>query len=137
MCKMYNTLLHITELHYSIHLFLNMHVVVLLVELTRTKKCSWLNAVQYIKDYMHVVYIDGLVLDCSISSALALEILQSCTTPSTNRNIPMTMLPIFKRSEQAIRNITFVSCIETIHAVFCTATIYNIIYEYSVLADYL
>ena len=28
-------------------------------------------------------YIDGLVQDCSISSALALEILQSCTTPST------------------------------------------------------
>ena len=26
-------------------------------------------------------YINGLVLDCSISSALALEILQSCTKP--------------------------------------------------------
>ena len=29
-----------------------------------------------------VPYIDGLVQDCSISSALALEILQSCTKPS-------------------------------------------------------
>ena len=91
---------------------------------------------------MHVVYIDGLGQDSSIFSALALEILQSFITPSMNRNIPMTMLPIFKRSEQAIRNITFVSCIvhiETIHAVLCTATIYNIIYEYMyvVLADYL
>ena len=27
-------------------------------------------------------YIDGLVQDCSISSALAMEILQSCTKPS-------------------------------------------------------
>ena len=26
-----------------------------------------------------MVYIDGLVQDCSISSALAMEILQSCT----------------------------------------------------------
>ena len=28
-------------------------------------------------------FIDGLVQDCSISSALAMEILQSCTKPST------------------------------------------------------
>ena len=27
-------------------------------------------------------YIDGLVQDCSISSAYALEILQSCTNPA-------------------------------------------------------
>ena len=27
-------------------------------------------------------YIDGLVQDCSIFSALAMEILQSCTKPS-------------------------------------------------------
>ena len=27
------------------------------------------------------MYIDGLVQDCSISSVLALEILQSCTKP--------------------------------------------------------
>ena len=30
-------------------------------------------------------YVDGLVQDCSISSALAMEILQSCTKPSTCR----------------------------------------------------
>ena len=29
-----------------------------------------------------MVHIDGLVQDCSISSALAMEILQSCTKPS-------------------------------------------------------
>ena len=31
----------------------------------------------------HRKYIDGLVQNCSISSALAMEILQSCTEPST------------------------------------------------------
>ena len=30
-----------------------------------------------------VFYIDGFDQDCSISSALAMEILQSCTKPST------------------------------------------------------
>ena len=29
------------------------------------------------------IYIDDLVQDCSISSALAMRILQSCTKPST------------------------------------------------------
>ena len=32
--------------------------------------------------YLVITYIDGLVQDCSISSALAMEILQSCTEPS-------------------------------------------------------
>ena len=35
--------------------------------------------------YMHTsiyAYIDGLVQDCSNSSALAMELLQSCTKPS-------------------------------------------------------
>ena len=31
---------------------------------------------------MHQIYIDGLVQDCSNSSALAMELLQSCTKPS-------------------------------------------------------
>ena len=31
--------------------------------------------------YSILEYIDGLVQDCSISSALAMEILQSCTEP--------------------------------------------------------
>ena len=31
---------------------------------------------------MGMAYFDGLVQDCSISSALAMEILQSCTKPS-------------------------------------------------------
>ena len=30
---------------------------------------------------MHVLYIDGLVKDCSNSNALAMELLQSCTKP--------------------------------------------------------
>ena len=32
--------------------------------------------------YKNDNFIDGLVQDCSISSALAMEILQSCTKPS-------------------------------------------------------
>ena len=38
----------------------------------------------YIRDftvYIYIVYIDGLVQDCSNSSALAMELLQSCTNP--------------------------------------------------------
>ena len=30
----------------------------------------------------HIMYIDALVQDCSISSALAMEILQCCAKPS-------------------------------------------------------
>ena len=37
----------------------------------------------YVNDCEH--YIDGLVQDCSISSALAMDILQSCTKPSIYR----------------------------------------------------
>ena len=37
----------------------------------------------YVNDCEH--YIDGLVQDCSIASALAMEILQSCTKPSIYR----------------------------------------------------
>ena len=32
---------------------------------------------------MKTVHTDGLVQDCTISSVLAMEILQSCTKPST------------------------------------------------------
>ena len=32
--------------------------------------------------YFHVPFIDGLVQDCSNSSALAMELLQSCTKPT-------------------------------------------------------
>ena len=39
------------------------------------------------------VYIDGLVQDCSISSALALEILQFCTKPSICLNVLKQMDP--------------------------------------------
>ena len=44
--------------------------------LNRTRGATNYNANVYIK------YIDGLVQDCSISSANALEILQPCTKPS-------------------------------------------------------
>ena len=37
-------------------------------------------------------YIDGLMQDCSISSALAMEILQSCTKPSIFGMIKMSWL---------------------------------------------
>ena len=36
--------------------------------------------------------IDGLVQDCSISNALALEILQSCTKPSISSDLSLTIL---------------------------------------------
>ena len=41
--------------------------------------------------YVHgiVVHIDGLGQDCSISNALAMEILQSCTKPSICFQLPM------------------------------------------------
>ena len=44
------------------------------------------------RSFMHwqipsTVYVDGLVQDCSISSANALEILQSCTEPSVSHTI--------------------------------------------------
>ena len=32
--------------------------------------------------FSHMAYLDGLVQDCVISSALAMEILQSCSKPS-------------------------------------------------------
>ena len=31
--------------------------------------------------YMYIKYIDGLVQDCSVSSSLAMEIMQYCTKP--------------------------------------------------------
>ena len=34
-------------------------------------------------EHRYIYHIDGLMQDCSISSALAMEILQSCTKPST------------------------------------------------------
>ena len=46
--------------------------------------------------------IDGLVQDCSISSALAMEILQSCTKPSTyqfNKIFPIS----FRITSQSLR----------------------------------
>ena len=35
-------------------------------------------------------YIDGLLQDCSISSALAMEILQSCTKSPTYKWMPLS-----------------------------------------------
>ena len=42
-----------------------------------TRNCAFMNL-----GICERVYFDGLMQDCSISSALALEILQSCTKPS-------------------------------------------------------
>ena len=63
----------------------------------RQDMCSWWNSSHGIKfpetpapllavtplSWYNYVYINGLVQACSISSAVALEILQSCTKPST------------------------------------------------------
>ena len=38
-------------------------------------------------------YFDGLVQDCSISSALAMEILQSCTKPSILLSLLNSVFP--------------------------------------------
>ena len=38
-----------------------------------------------------MLHIDGLVEDCSISSALAVEILQSCTKPSIYSSVNMVL----------------------------------------------
>ena len=53
-------------------------------------------------------YINGLVQDCSISSALAMEILQSCTKPSISLQSfrPFT-LSIFHFSENYIIKLSF------------------------------
>ena len=40
-------------------------------------------------------YVDGLVQDCSISNALAKEILQACTTASSGYKINWTMVTAF------------------------------------------
>ena len=48
---------------------------------------------QRINSYIYLrlhIYIDGLIQDCSISIANALEILQSCTKPSTFQAIIIT-----------------------------------------------
>ena len=46
------------------------------------------------------LHIDGLIQDCSISSALAMEILQSCTVPST---LPgRTVLPYYQLPHKEI-----------------------------------
>ena len=43
----------------------------------------------------HEYHIDGLVQDCSISSALAMEILQSCTKPLILLKIPSNLTVLF------------------------------------------
>ena len=52
-------------------------------------QCQWCNPQEIICKQIQLIHhqqwlnqIDGLVQDCSISSALAMEILQSCTKPS-------------------------------------------------------
>ena len=52
-------------------------------KLNRWEAIIWTNVEQ---DLQH--HIDGLVQDCSISSAKALEILQSCTKPCYGITIP-------------------------------------------------
>ena len=51
--------------------------------------------------WSYCMYIDGLVQDCSISSASAMEILQSCAKPSRSQSqiselIPCTLLRILE-----------------------------------------
>ena len=49
-----------------------------------------------------IKYINGLVQDCSISSALAVEILQSCTKPLIYSMISETDRQIFGTNEADI-----------------------------------
>ena len=53
----------------------------------------------------HVGHIDGLVQDCSISTALAVEILQSCTEPSTCIRDPMSIYRCANTLELHLSNI--------------------------------
>ena len=58
---------------------------------------DWING-RYSASYkVTVSYIDGLVRDCRISIANALEILQSCTKPSIFISISLNILRLNKK----------------------------------------
>ena len=54
---------------------------------------------------LSLIYMDGLVKDCGISSALPMEILQSCTKPST-----WYILEMFFMTKYLCHHISRVSC---------------------------
>ena len=62
------------------------------------------------------LYIDGLVQDCSISSALAMEILQSCTKASISFTqltvFPMNLVTVCFACSGLIRGINMIIQIE-------------------------
>ena len=53
------------------------------VESQQTANMETTSVVNKVSGHWKQPHIHGLVQDCSISSALAMEILQSCTKPST------------------------------------------------------
>ena len=63
---------------------------------------------------LYMGYIDGLVQDCSNSSALALELLQSCTKPSMYTYIYCTV----KHLEVTEKNVHL--CVPGCTQYFCT-----------------
>ena len=66
-------------LPHAIALLSDLHINIMLWYFLRI---YWQYTIVYIFSWFLYHYIDGLVQDCSISSALAMEILQSCTKPS-------------------------------------------------------
>ena len=54
---------------------------------------------------LYAAYVDGVVQDCNISSALALEILKSCPKPSCNQRKIITMCVLrIKRTLMELKN---------------------------------
>ena len=64
---------------------------------------------------MFILYIDGSVQDCCISSALALEIQQSCTEPSIYEQEIIISTPYLWFQTHLLESFALV---ETFHAIF-------------------
>ena len=64
------------------YIFFALNTDIIISVLAPLKHGHWDNRLISSSTQHHNHYADGLVLDCSISSANALEILQSCTKPS-------------------------------------------------------
>ena len=68
----------------------------------------------YSADQVREYNIDGLVQDCSNCSALAMELLQYCTKPSTRNFIHMAYMCIYCQVAEIHRDVTLpggINCI--------------------------
>ena len=75
----------------------------LIISLHRLRKCLVPNkrqAIIWATDGIvyQGIYIDGLVQDCSNCSALAMELLQSCTKPATCLTLPQWLMACLQRN---------------------------------------